>query len=189
MRRLFFALMIGLAGCSVGTERAPEDSASESSVAEPPSLPPSRAASSTPLQDGPFSGVWEECDEEGAPDECGRYVLVQRGDRICGTWSYVATADLYTGQVQATALSDSRARRTRVCGRRGSETQTECDAGWETIDRPLQLCDGKLSESADASGACNGRYERSKSPGTQLEELEAKPWVKACLAATAEGAR
>jgi hypothetical protein len=116
-----------------------------------------------------------------SPDDCGRYVLIQRGDRICGTWSYVATADVYAGEVQATAVSATRARRTRICGRPGSATKTDCATGWQTIERPLRICDGKLSESPDSAARCMGRYVRSADPGTLVEALAAQPWVKACL--------
>jgi len=198
MRKLFFGFAIALTACApadrhaaAGVSTAPT-SPTPKATAEavtPTAKPHDAVVSPSASTDGPFTGVWEECDEQTSPDQCGRYVLIQRGDRICGTWFYVATADAYDGQVEATALSATTARRTRICGRPGSDTQTECSDGWESIDRPLQLCDGKLSESAGGSGACTGRYVRSANPGTQLAELAAEPWAKACLGSEAEGAR
>jgi len=198
MRKLVFGFAIALTACApahhnaaAGASTAPTSPTPKATAdaATPTAKPHDAVVSPSASTDGPFTGVWEECDEQTSPDQCGRYVLIQRGDRICGTWLYVATADVYGGQVEATALSATTARRTRICGRPGSDTQTECSDGWESIDRPLQLCDGKLSESAGGSGACTGRYVRSANPGTQLAELAAEPWAKACLGSEAEGAR
>ncbi|MGY3264403.1 hypothetical protein [Lysobacter sp. HA35] len=186
MRLLGLTVLIGLAACSAPNAHAPV--ATQTSASAPTSIAtadrpavPATPSASKPLEDGgSFAGVWEDCDEGGSPDDCSRYVLVQHGDRICGTWSYVATADYYEGRLQAKALSATTARRTQVCGRPGSETQTECASGWQSIDKPLQLCDGKLAESSGSE--CNARYRRSAEPGTQLTALAEQPWVKACLA-------
>ncbi|TBR07236.1 MAG: hypothetical protein EPO46_11445 [Lysobacter sp.] len=63
----------------------------------------------------------------------------------------------------------------------------ECESGWESIDKPLRLCAGKLAESSGSGGECNVRYRRSTEPGTQLTALAEQSWVKACLAGTLEG--
>lgn len=188
MKVFTLVLAVGLVACSAGNQSRPPASAAASSTRAPTTVVPT-----TPTQppavvdagDGPFNGVWEECDEGMSPDECSRYVLVQRGDRVCGTWSYVATGDVYEGQVQATVISATSARRTRVCGRPGSATRTECADGWESIDKPLQLCDGKLAESSGSGHGCRGRYVRSAEEGTDVATLATKPWVRACLARAA----
>jgi hypothetical protein len=129
----------------------------------------------------PFAGRWESCAGTDAPEQCSRYLLVQRGARICGTWSYVASGDAYEGRVVAEAVSPLEARRTRICGRPGSETHTACDAGWETIDRPLRICEGKLGDLAGKQGDCFADFERVDSADRQLSDLAAQPWVQDCL--------
>lgn len=129
----------------------------------------------------PFAGSWEYCGRNDSPDLCSRYLLLQRGKRICGTWSYVASGAGYEGRVVAEAISPVEARRTRICGRPGSETRTQCDAGWDTIDRPLRLCDGKLGDLDGKGGRCFADFERVKRPDPSLEALAAQPWVESCL--------
>ncbi|WP_435656708.1 hypothetical protein [Brucella pituitosa] len=131
---------------------------------------------------GPFAGVWASCDSKDSPDECSRYLLIQSGDRICGTWSYFASGQAFEGRVVAHASSKTKARRTLICGRPGSETDTECAEGWQQIDKPLELCDGKLSDMARANGACFADYEAVPASQTELAELEVQPWLKSCLA-------
>lgn len=129
----------------------------------------------------PFAGSWESCGRNDSPDLCSRYLLLQRGNRICGTWSYVATWDYYDGRVVAEVVSPGEARRIRICGRPGSETSTECEAGWDNIDRPLRLCGGKLGDLDGKGGRCYAGFVRVKRPDPSLEELAAEPWVQACL--------
>ncbi|MFC3685051.1 hypothetical protein [Hydrogenophaga luteola] len=129
----------------------------------------------------PFAGSWESCGRNDSPDLCSRYLLLQRGKRICGTWSYVATWDYYDGRVVAEVVSPGEARRIRICGRPGSETSTECEAGWDNIDRPLRLCGGKLGDLDGKGGRCYAGFVRVKRPDPSLEELAAEPWVQACL--------
>lgn len=129
----------------------------------------------------PFAGSWEYCGRNDSPDLCSRSQLLQRGKRICGTWSYVASGAGYEGRVVAEAISPVEARRTRICGRPGSETRTECEAGWDTIDRPLRLCGGKLGELDGKGGSCFADFERVKPPDPSLEALAAQAWVEACL--------
>lgn len=133
---------------------------------------------------GPFSGIWEDCRGASSPDECGRYVLMQRGSRICGSWSYVATGDGYEGRVVAIAKSPTEAQRVRVCGRPGSETRMECEAGWEPIDKPLRLCNGKLADSAERGSGCQAHFESTSDIGKELERLAEQSWMQACLEGT-----
>lgn len=149
---------------------------------------PAPGTATQAVGDGPFTGVWQACEGAASPDQCSRYVLLQRGDRICGTWEYVATGDGYAGRVVARASSATQARRTQVCGRRGSEARTECANGWDRVDRPLRLCDGKLSDVDGAGGACHADYTRAGA-ATEVAELAREPWVEACLANGAEAAR
>lgn len=128
-----------------------------------------------------FAGSWEYCGRNDSPDLCSRYLLLQRGKRICGTWSYVASGAGYEGRVVAEAISPVEARRTRICGRPGSKTRTPCETGWDTIDRPLHLCDGKLGDLGGKDGKCFADFERVKRPDPSLEALAAQPWVEACL--------
>ncbi|MBL8389468.1 MAG: hypothetical protein JNK17_14745 [Hydrogenophaga sp.] len=129
----------------------------------------------------PFAGSWESCGRHDTPDLCSRYLLLQRGNRICGTWSHVATYDEYQGRVVAEAISPVEARRIRICGRLSRETRTECDVGWDTIDRPLRLCGGKLGDLDGKDGRCYADFVRVKRPDPSLEALAAQPWVQACL--------
>ncbi|MGM9425085.1 hypothetical protein [Hydrogenophaga sp. MI9] len=133
------------------------------------------------MQTASFAGSWESCGPNDSPDLCSRYLLLQRGKRICGTWSYVATGAGYEGRVVAEVVSPGEARRTRICGRQGSETRTQCDVGWEAIDRPLRLCDGKLGDLDGKGGKCFADFERVKRPDPSLEALAKQPWVEACL--------
>lgn len=108
-------------------------------------------------------------------------MLMQRGKRICGTWSYFASGDSYEGRIIAEAMSPLEARRTRICGRPGSETRTECDTGWETIDRPLHLCSDKLGDLDGKSGSCFADFERVDTADRSLQEFASEPWIQACL--------
>jgi hypothetical protein len=137
----------------------------------------------------PFAGVWESCAGTDAPEQCSRYLLLQRGKRICGTWSYFASGDSYEGRVIAEATSSLDARRNRICGRPGSETRTECETGWETIDRPLRLCNGKLGDLDGKDGRCFADFERVEGAGPSLQELASQPWVQACLSRKEEESR
>ncbi len=80
---------------------------------------------------------------------------------------------------EATTLLD--ARRTRICGRPGNETDTECETGWEAINQPLRLCDGKLSDLDGKNGACFADFERVESAARSLASLAEQPWIQACL--------
>lgn len=138
-------------------------------------------APAVPAASAPFAGHWESC--EGAPsqEECARYILGQRGRRICGTWSYVASGQVYQGRVIARAVSATRARQTHVCGRPGSETGTECEDGWESIDQPLVLCGGRLADRAGADGTCAADYQPVPAPESNGVGVPAEAWVQACL--------
>ncbi|MFD0724376.1 hypothetical protein ACFQ0E_02065 [Lysobacter brunescens] len=155
---------------------------SPSLLATPPA--PSLAAGDAKLDlpaSTPFAGVWTSCKGTDAAEQCSRYLLLQRGKRICGTWSYFASGDSYEGRVIAEVMSPLEARRRRVCGRPGSETRTECDTGWEAIDRPLRLCSGKLDDLDGNDGCGFADYERAEDKGRSLQELASQPWVQACL--------
>lgn len=158
-----------------GDERELAASRESSSTATP------SAAATAVQESGPFAGSWAACEGAATPDECARYHLVQRGDRICGTWSYVASGQVYEGRVIARATSATDARRTRVCGRAGAETGTACDAGWQTIDAPLRLCDGRLSDLDGKDGTCFADYERRGAEKPDDDLLVAEPWLRGCL--------
>lgn len=131
------------------------------------------------IETASFAGSWEHCGRNDSPDLCSRYQLLQRGARICGTWSYVASGKGYEGRLVAEATSPVEARSTRICGRPGSKTRTPCEAGWDTIDRPLRLCGGKLGDLDGKGGSCFADFERVKDPS--LDALAAQPWVEECL--------
>jgi len=137
--------------------------------------------------DGPFAGVWEACDGGASSPECSRYWLFQRGQRICGAWSYVASGRIYEGRLIARADSEHEATRTRVCGRRGSETSTECEVGWEPIDKPLLLCEGRLTDVASRGGACRADYRPAADVDGGLGALAREPWLQSCLAGDGSG--
>ena len=165
MRRWMMVALLGLVACTgmragqAGSEAAPTSAGTS----------------------GTFAGEWAACPGTTAPDECSRYVLLQRGSRICGTWFHFATGKAYSGRIVARADSPTEARRTHVCGRPGSETNTECDEGWQRIDKPLQICDGKLSDLTRADGSCFPYYQAVRLADDQRDALLAEPWMEACL--------
>ncbi|TZF84285.1 hypothetical protein [Cognatilysobacter lacus] len=116
-------------------------------------------------------------------------MLAQRGNRICGTWSYYATG-YYDGRVVATTRSPTEARRIFVCGRPGSETSKECEQGWEAVDKPLRLCGDKLGDLDSERGGCYADFARVSDAHGEMEALQKQPWMQACLTGNpAEGAR
>lgn len=145
-------------------------------------LEPSGAAD-IPTASGPFSGTWEACEGASAPEECSRYVLVQRGERICGTWSYVASGRAYEGRVVANVTTATQATRTHVCGRPGSETSTTCEDGWQSIERPFVLCEGGLADLVDeaGSGSCLADYRPVPTLAADEAALMTQPWMQKCL--------
>jgi hypothetical protein len=179
---VFLAIVLSGSGCAK----------SASQVTMPPAPAPAPAPAPSEAVDAkhesaPFTGSWESCAGADAAEQCSRYLLLQRGKNICGTWSYFASGDGYEGRVMADANSPFEARRTRICGRPGSETRTECETGWETIDRPLRLCDGKLGDLDGKNGSCFADFERIKGAGPSLAVLAGQPWMQACLSRNEEG--
>ena len=63
----------------------------------------------------------------------------------------------------------------------------ECETGWETIGRPLRLCDGKLGDLDDKNGSCFADFERVESAEPSLAVLAGQPWMQACLSRKEEG--
>lgn len=169
-------------GCVTPVSRMTASAASAPGMAAVGSNPDANASA-------PFEGDWRSCAGDDAPEHCSRYRLLQRGRRICGTWSYFASGDGYEGKVIAEANSPIEARRTRICGRPGSETRMECDTGWDTIDRPLRLCDGRLGDLDSSDDSCFADFERVESAGSSLAALAREPWMQACLSSreSAEG--
>jgi hypothetical protein len=170
---VLFAFVLSSSGCAKPVSQA----------GSPASLPVEAADDAKPnvAAAGPFAGSWESCAGTESHEQCSRYLLLQRGERICGTWSYFASGDSYEGRVMADAISPVEARRTGICGRPGSETRTECEAGWETIDRPLRLCGDKLGDMDGKDGRCFADFERIDGPDPAFEDLAAQAWVEVCL--------
>ncbi|HEV7270888.1 hypothetical protein [Pseudoxanthomonas sp.] len=139
------------------------------------------AAPSAIAASGAFDGEWAACHGETPPDQCSRYVLLQRGDRICGTWFHFATGKEYRGRIVARADSSTEARRTHVCGRRSVESDTECEDGWQRIDKPLRLCKGRLSDRTRADGSCSAYYRSVPLADDARDALLEEPWMQACL--------
>lgn len=164
MKALGMMLLFGVAACT--TPGTAQEAASGTAM---------------PATSAPFAGDWASCEGASTPEECARYALVQRGGRICGTWSYVASGQAYQGRVIAQAISATQARRTHVCGRPGSETGMDCEDGWESIDRPLLLCDGGLADLVGKDGTCLADYQPAAARGGDKAALLAQPWVQRCL--------
>jgi hypothetical protein len=183
MRSSMMVMLLGLVACTgAGNGQAgSEADASAEPVAQEVAAVPD-AVPEKPQDSGAFAGEWEACEGTNAPEECGRYVLLQQGDRICGTWSYFATGKDYSGRIIARATSSTEAKRTHVCGRPGSETTTECENGWQTIDKPLRICDGKLGDMTRADGSCFADYQSVPLADEARVALQAEPWMQACLA-------
>lgn len=179
--RVLAMMLLSLAACAApGTGHPVGDAAS---IGADGTSPISGISSDTarPSPAMPFSGTWQACAGAPSPEECSRYLLVQHGDRICGTWSYVASGKGYDGKVVARAISATEARRTHICGRPGVDTDTECDDGWQVIDKPLLLCDGKLGDLVDADGACLADYQAVPTSQDEWDALSAQPWMRDCL--------
>ena len=142
-------------------------------------VPPASAQTSPAAasEGAPFSGVWESCEGAASPDECSRYVLVQRGERVCATWSYVASGQSYEGKFIARTTSETSAVATQTCGRVGSETDSECADGWQRATKALNLCSGKLSDIRRADGSCMAEYVRI---ATHVKADQS--WLRACVA-------
>lgn len=180
MRAPVLILILGLTACGGTGANQGNAAASFNQGAGGSEQVVSKGSASQP-ELGSFTGVWASCDGAAAPEECSRYILLQRDARICGTWSYFASGQAFEGRVVAHANSESKARRTHVCGRPGSETNTECDAGWQAIDQPLELCGGRLSDLAGADGGCFADYEAVPASQADLAALEAEAWAQTCL--------
>jgi hypothetical protein len=142
----------------------------------------------------PFEGSWHSCFMYQGSKICTGYTLLQRKQNVCGNWSYFATG-IYQGQLQAIANGRTTAKLTKICGRSGSNTQTECktnplvadETNWEipTGDvTALKLCNGKLVE---GSGSCkslikqNSGYRYSALSSVKKQKLLAEPWMQSCL--------
>jgi hypothetical protein len=178
MRRWTMGALLGLVACTgmragqAGSEAAPAATRERSEV---------QAVAASVAASGAFAGEWAACPGTTAPEECSRYVLLQRGSRICGTWFHFASGKEYTGRIVAHADSSTEARRTHVCGRQSAETDTECEDGWQRIDKPLRLCDGRLSNLTRADGSCFPYYQAVLMADDQRDALLAEPWMEDCL--------
>lgn len=144
---------------------------------------------SHPAKTETFAGSWESCAGTTSPEQCSRYRLLQRGQRICGTWSDFAADGIYEGKVIAEVIAPDEAKRVRICGRPGGKVQTECDVGWDTVNLPLRLCGGKLGDMNGKDGSCFADFERVKRPDPSFETLAAEAWVKACLSGNQEASK
>jgi hypothetical protein len=197
MRIPTILMLLALVACAVPDGKphadAPKDprsgEASQNSAARPAAVVSAGAkqVGLAPDNDqvlGLFAGHWEACNDATSPEECSRYHLLQQADRVCGTWYYVASGDLYEGRVIAKTSSATEARRIRVCGRAGSEAQTSCNDGWDVIDKPLRLCDGRLGDMEGEAGTCFADFKRAPDAADWRRVLMKQPWMKACLAGT-----
>lgn len=180
MRGFWGVALFGLVGCAGPAAELGEDmpSVARSGAVNGHSASADSSSAST---GGPFMGAWASCEGPSSPDECSRYVLVQRGERICGTWFYLASGQEYEGRVMARATSSIEARRTHVCGRPGSETDIECSDGWQRIDRPLRLCDGRLSDLGAGGRECFADYRPLTISQAERDALKQEPWLQTCL--------
>lgn len=57
----------------------------------------------------------------------------------------------------------------------------DCEDGWESIDRPLLLCDGGLADLVGKDGTCLADYQPAAARGGDKAALLAQPWVQRCL--------
>ena len=171
MRSLIVVMVVSVGGC---TGFGAEPAGSRAAAVTPQKVP-------TTATESAFAGEWEACEGTTSPEECSRYRLFQRGDRICGTWFHFASGKAYAGRVIAQAISSTDARRTHICGRPSSETETECEEEWQRIDRPLRLCDGKLADLTRADGSCFADYQAVPMADEQRDALLAASWMQACL--------
>lgn len=181
MRALGMVALLGLVACAGPRTAHDRGDVAPAGVDPTPVAAQMQPGAPDALAGGPFSGAWESCEGASSPEECSRYLLVQRGERICGTWSYLASGQAYDGRLVSRATSSTQARRTHVCGRPGAETDTECSDGWQRIDKPLLLCDGKLGDMVGAGGECFADYQAAHASQGEWDRLLAAPWVQECL--------
>lgn len=181
MRALGMVAMLAVAACAGAGTGHDGGAVAPTGVGKDHSRLPSQQAASESSPSQPFAGAWESCEGASSPEECSRYLLVQHGDRICGTWSYLASGKAYNGRVVARVTSPTQARRTHVCGRPGAETDTECSDGWQSIDKPLLLCGGRLGDLAGADGACVADYQPAPASQAGWTALQVASWVRDCL--------
>lgn len=138
----------------------------------------------------PFEGNWSSCQLFKGEVICESYLLIQKGKRVCGEWEYWATYRTYTGRLQAKTQGQEGASVELICGRPGSETNTECEDDkkhedrWEKTQKKLSVCGTHLYE-----GSAKPCSVLRRSPGMtykpmtakQREELLSQSWVKRCL--------
>ncbi|SEH18420.1 hypothetical protein SAMN05428974_2653 [Sphingopyxis sp. YR583] len=147
----------------------------------------------TKPETGPFNGTWMACDNWQGSRICEYKMLAQRGDRVCGVQRYFATNAYYEQRFVGTARENI-VNIEKICGDPGSETDSYCSGrapsnaakvGWQTTDRKLGLCNGRLSGDVANSHSCAGVSRRSgmpkvKNPGAEGPEPEERAWLAAC---------
>ena len=138
----------------------------------------------------PFEGDWKSCQLFKGEEICSSYLLIQNGKRVCGEWEYWATYRTYAGRLQAKTQGQEVAVVELICGRPGSETNTECEYQknhedrWEKTQGTLSVCGTHLY-----AGSAKQCSVLRRSPGMayqpmtskQREELLSQSWVKRCL--------
>lgn len=138
----------------------------------------------------PFEGIWSTCQLFKGEEICSSYVLLQKGKRVCGEWEYWATYRTYAGRLKAKTEEQERAAVELICGRPGSETNTECEYEkkhedrWEKTKGTLSVCGTHLY--AGSAKPCNVLRRSSgmayqPMAAKQREELISQSWVNRCL--------
>ncbi len=146
-----------------------------------------------------FAGYWASCDEP----ECLAYEIHQKGSRVCGHWSYIATRRQYSGRFIA-STDRNHLLWTEVCGIPGGLAMSYCpvpsdfdpgiptppsNIGWHSSDQVQTLCSGELLDGLAqcVSGSKTpsiSALHRVPPPPTRYRiadsEVE-RQWVRACL--------
>ncbi len=122
---------------------------------------------------------------------CSSYILIQNGTRVCGEWEYWATNRTYSGRLQARITGPDQAAVELICGRPGSETDTECayeegaKESWEKGKKVLFVCDSRLYDNSPAK-PCSALGTNSSLPyqpltDKQRTDIQSQPWAMRCL--------
>ena len=136
-------------------------------------------AASVPASPAAFTGPGRHA-RAPLPLECSRYVLYSAASASVAL-VLCRIREVVRGQGGRAHQLGVAGTGTHVCGRPGSETRTECRDGWDIVDRPLLLCDGKLGDLVGSEGRCLADYQAAPASRSGHAALSEQAWVRDCL--------
>jgi hypothetical protein len=150
----------------------------------------------------PFEAAWLSCDTNAGYRVCGYAKTTQRGKRVCGIEGYWASGRFYHTRFVGTAAGTSM-QIDKICGRPGSETDTNCagpytrfldpkdKVGWGTSRNKFYVCKGRLhsgpaDEAFDCATAVRDagmpKVRRLPTPKEDGPAQEERDWLASCTA-------